>query len=434
MSELSLIENPELSYAAAEQGPLDNRLIHGDNLDALKVLASEFTGKVKCIYIDPPYNTGNSFTHYNDGVEHFSWLASMRARLEFLRGLLTVNGTLWVSIDDNEVHYLKALTDEVFGRVNFIASVVWQKVLAVKNSARHFSVDHEYVLIYARDAQVWRPNPMPGSAKQHAAYRNPDSDPRGPWQSVSFSARNPYSRGTYAVQCPGGRVINGPPQGRYWRTSEEKLWELHGVGEVWWGKDLNGVPRRKLYLADRGTLTKPPQTLWFFDDVGHTQEAKKELLAHSAEARRVFMTPKPERLIHRVLSIATSPGDLVLDGFAGSGTTGAVAHKMGRRWIMIEKGDHCRTHIVPRLRAVVDGTDQGGVSKALGWKGGGGFRYFEVTPTEDVEDTVPPVTRSKPMDPMIDTGTDVDSFLESYPGFFDEAAPMRKGGCRKGRG
>lgn len=200
---------------------------------------------------------------------------------------------------------------------------------------------------------------------------------------------------------------------------------MHRLGEVWWGRDLNGVPRRKLYLADRGTLQKPPQTLWFFDEVGHTQEAKKELLAHSAKATQVFMTPKPERLLQRILDIATGPGDLVLDSFAGSGTTGAVAHKMGRRWIMIEKGDHCRTHIVPRLKAVVDGSDQGGVSKVLGWKGGGDFRYFELRPA-----SIPPVRASpvpKLMKPL-PAGLDEDAFLQLRPdlGEVDELVERRR--------
>jgi adenine-specific DNA-methyltransferase len=303
----------------------------------------------------------------------------MRDRLEAIRRLLAPNGSLWITIDDNEAHYLKVVCDEVFGRRNFIASAVWQKAMSVKNSTRHFSIDHDYVLVYASDAERWLPNKVGGSDKQRAAYKNPDNDPLGPWQSISLSARNPYSKGLYSVRTPGGRFIEGPPPGSYWRVAEEKLWELHSRNEVWWGKDLNGMPRRKMYLKDQGELTKAPQTIWFFEDVGHTQDAKKEALAFNSTD--VFATPKPERLMDRVIQIATDPGDLVLDSFAGSGTTGAVAHKMGRRWIMVELGEHCHTHIVPRLRKVIDGQDPGGVTEATAWQGGGGFRYYELAPT-----------------------------------------------------
>lgn len=378
-----LLEDPAKSYHAkhrvGESDLFDNRLIFGDNLLALKALEQEFAGKVKCVFIDPPYNTGSAFTHYDDGLEHSIWLGLMRDRLELIRRLLSADGSLWITIDDNEAHYLKVLCDEVFGRRNFIASAVWQKVLSVKNSARHFSVDHDYILVYALEADKWVPNRVPASDKQRAAYKNPDSDPRGPWQSVSLSARNYYSKGTYAIATPGGRVVEGPPAGRYWSISEESLRELSRENRIWWGKDGDGVPRRKVFLSEQGELTKVPQTLWFFDDVGHTQDAKKEAIAFNAES--VFPTPKPERLMQRVLEIASNVGDLVLDSFAGSGTTGAVAHKMGRRWIMVELGEHCHTHIIPRLKAVIDGDDHGGVSESNGWRGGGGFRYYRLAPS-----------------------------------------------------
>lgn len=376
-----LLEDEELSYAkrVSEDDSFGNLLIHGDNLLALKALEQEFAGKVKCVFIDPPYNTGVAFKQYDDGLEHSLWLSLMRDRLELLESLLSADGSIWISIDDNEAHYLKVLCDEVFGRANFIASVVWQKVLSVKNSARHLSVDHDYILVYAKDAEQWRPNPVPGSEKQQGAYKNPDNDPKGSWQSISLSARNFYSKGTYAIRCPGGRLIEGPPPGSYWRVSEDKFWELDRNGEVWWGKDRNGMPRRKMYLADQGELTKTPQTLWFFQEVGHTQDAKKEAIALNAQD--VFGTPKPERLMKRIVEIASSPGDLVLDSFLGSGTTAAVAHKMGRRWIGIELGDHAITHCVPRLKKVVAGEDPGGITEAVEWKGGGGFRFYELAPS-----------------------------------------------------
>lgn len=378
-----LLENPEKSHYAhhriSDTDIFDNRLISGDNLLALRALEQEFAGKVKCIFIDPPYNTGNAFAHYDDGVEHSIWLSLMRDRLEIIHRLLSDDGSLWITIDDNEAHYLKILCDEIFGRKNYITSAIWQKALSVKNSTRNFSIDHDYILIYATNAENWTPNQIAAGDKQRAAYKNPDSDPKGLWQSISLSARNFYSKGTYKIQCPGGRLIPGPPPGSYWRVAEEKFWDLDRSNEIWWGKDGNGMPRRKMYLEDQGDLTKAPQTIWFFGDVGHTQDAKKEAIALNSDD--VFGTPKPERLMQRIIDIATNEGDLVLDSFAGSGTTGAVAHKMGRRWIMVELGKHCQTHIIPRLVKVVDGADLGGVTEAVGWEGGGGFRFFRLAPS-----------------------------------------------------
>jgi adenine-specific DNA-methyltransferase len=379
-----LLEDPVRSYHAKQRvmdnDLFDNRLIKGDNLLALKALETEFAGKVKCVFIDPPYNTGSAFAHYDDGLEHSIWLGLMRDRLEIIRRLLAENGSLWITIDDNEAHYLKVLCDEVFGRVNFIANVIWQKNFAPKSSARHLSVSHDHLLVFAKNATVWERNLQPRSGTQDDRYKNPDGDPRGVWISDQLTARNPYSKGLYAVKCPSGRVIEGPPKGRFWAVSEERFWELNADNRIWWGKDGDNMPRLKRFLSDvqDGVV---PQTIWTHDDVGHTQEAKKELLAHATDVDEVFMTPKPERLLKRVLEIGTGVGDLVLDSFAGSGTTGAVAHKMGRRWIMVELGKHCDTHIVPRMRKVIDGHDPGGVTTGTGWKGGGGFRYYELAPT-----------------------------------------------------
>jgi adenine-specific DNA-methyltransferase len=384
-----LLEDPAKSYHAphrvSENDIFDNRLIFGDNLLALKALEQEFTGKVKCIFIDPPYNTGSAFEHYDDGLEHSLWLSLMRDRLELLRALLRNDGSIWITLDDNEAHYMKVLCDEIFGRKNFIATVIWQKAMSVKNSTRHFSVDHDYILVYGANIDLWSPNQVPASTKQQNAYKNPDDDPKGNWQSISLSARNYYSKGTYSITTPGGRVIEGPPPGSYWRVSEEKFWQLDHDGEIWWGKDKNGMPRRKMYLADQGELTKAPQTIWPFEEVGHTQDAKKEAIVFNSV--NVFATPKPEYLMKRLIGIASNPGDLILDSFAGSGTTGAVAHKMGRRWIMVELGEHCHTHIIPRIKKVIDGQDPGGVTEACNWKGGGGFRYYSLAPSLLKEDT-----------------------------------------------
>jgi adenine-specific DNA-methyltransferase len=362
---------PELSSGdpAAE-----NMLIHGDNLHALKALLLFYAGRVKCIYIDPPYNTRSAFTHYDDNLEHSQWLAMIYPRLELLRDLLAEDGSIWVSIDDNEGHYLKVVMDEVFGRGNFVTTVIWRKNYAPKSSARHFSEDHDYILVYAKNGATWTPNPMPRTDKQDKAYKNPDNDPRGDWRPNNLAARNFYSKGTYSITCPSGRIIAGPPPGSYWRVSEEKLRELDREGRVWWGNSGNNVPAPKIYISEvkQGIV---PQTLWSYEEVGHTQEAKKEIVVLFGQD--VFGTPKPERLIQRVFQIATNPGDLVLDSFLGSGTTAAVAHKMGRRYIGIELGEHAVTHCVPRLRKVIEG-EQGGISQAVGWQGGGGFRFYRL--------------------------------------------------------
>lgn len=352
----------------------DNWLIQGDNLEALKALLPFFAGRVKCIYIDPPYNTRSAFEHYDDNLEHSQWLSLIYPRLELLRDLLAEDGSIWVSIDDNEAHYLKVVMDEVFGRGNFVTTVIWRKNYSPKSSARHFSEDHDYIVVYAKNGERWMPNPMPRSEKQDKAYKNPDADPRGVWKTSDLSARNPYSLGIYAVLCPSGRVIDGPPKGRYWSIAKKKLEELDGENRIWWGKDGNSTPQLKRFLTDvkQGVV---PQTWWHYDEVGHTQDAKKEIVALFGDD--VFGTPKPERLIERILHIASNPGDLVLDSFLGSGTTAAVAHKMGCRWIGIEMGEHAQTHCLPRLQKVLAG-EQGGISAAVNWAGGGGFRFLQL--------------------------------------------------------
>ncbi|RDI59182.1 site-specific DNA-methyltransferase [Microvirga subterranea] len=368
-----LQEEPSLSYGDPD---FPNMLIQGDNLEALKALLPFYAGQVKCIYIDPPYNTRSAFQHYDDNLEHTQWLAMMWPRLELLRDLLAEDGSIWVSIDDNEAHYLKVVMDEVFGRKNFVANVVWRKNYAPKSSAKYFSEDHDHILVYAKVLRLWSPNPMPRRDGQDDIYKNPDHDPRGRWRPDNLSARNPYSLGTYSITTPGGRTIGGPPAGRYWAVSKEKLQALDQDGRIWWGKDGNNVPALKRFLSEvkQGRV---PQTFWDYEEVGHTQDAKKENVELFGSA--VFGTPKPERLIERILHIATNPGDLVLDSFLGSGTTAAVAHKVGRRYIGIEMGDHAVTHCAPRLNKVIEG-EQGGISASVGWQGGGGFRFYKLGP------------------------------------------------------
>ena len=367
-----LLEVDDAHSAGNAETP--NMLIQGDNLEALKALLPYYAGRVKCIFIDPPYNTRSAFEHYDDNLEHSQWLAMMFPRLQLLRDLLAEDGSLWMSIDDNEGHYLKVVTDEIFGRKNFVANVVWQKIFSPKNTAKHFSDDHDHILVYAKNGENWRPNELPRSDKMNANYRNPDSDPRGPWTSGDVSARNFYGAGTYPITCPSGRVIPGPPNGMYWRVSKEKFAEMDADNRIWWGAEGNNTPRIKRFLSEvkQGVV---PQTMWMNSEVGNTQEAKKEVVAIFGADN--FMTPKPERLLNRVIHIATNPGDLVLDSFLGSGTTAAVAHKLGRQYIGIEMGDQALTHCAPRLKKVIEG-EQGGISEAVDWKGGGGFRFYKL--------------------------------------------------------
>jgi adenine-specific DNA-methyltransferase len=350
----------------------DNWLIRGDNLEALKALLPFFAGRVKCIYIDPPYNTRSAFEHYDDNLEHSQWLSMIYPRLELLRELLAEDGSIWVSIDDNEAHYLKVVMDEVFGRGNFVTNVIWEKADSPRNSARQFSSDHDHILIYAKN-EDWVPNKLDRTEEANSIYTNPDNDERGPWLPGDPYANKPYSKGLYSIVGPSGRTFS-PPPGRYWRISESKLRELDSDGRIWWGPKGEARPSIKRYLSEVSNLV--PRTLWKKDDVGSNRTSKNEMRGLFPEEAS-FGTPKPERLIERVLNIATNPGDLVLDSFLGSGTTAAVAHKMGRRWIGIEMGEHAQTHCLPRLEKVVAG-EAGGISATVNWSGGGGFRFFQL--------------------------------------------------------
>jgi adenine-specific DNA-methyltransferase len=387
-----LLEDREVSYHAAqrvsENDIFDNRLIFGDNLLALKALEQEFAGQVKCIYIDPPYNTGSAFAEYEDGLEHSLWLRMMRDRIEILRRLLSAEGSIWIHLDDNEAHYCKVILDELFGRECFVANIVWQKTYAVRSNAEFFSTSHEHVLVYCKQRQHFQPNKLGRSESQRGRYSNPDRDPRGPWQSVTMTisliggargrqfARTGESTNIFEVTSPSGRRILPPPN-RCWSRNPSGFETLNRDGRIYWGANGDGVPRLKHFLSEseEGVL---PTTLWAGgEEFGFNQHAVREVRALGLN----FPTPKPELLIKRVLEIASNPGDLVLDSFAGSGTTGAVAHKMGRQWIMIEMGEHARTHIVPRLQKVVAGNDPGGVTDATGWEGGGGFRFYDLAPS-----------------------------------------------------
>ena len=390
-----LLEDPEKSYHAkvrSESAAFDNRLIFGDNLLALKALEQEFAGKVKCVFIDPPYNTGSAFAHYDDGLEHSIWLGLMRDRLEIIKRLLSEDGSLWITIDDNEAHYLKVLCDEIFGRGNFVSNAIWQKKSSPQANSVWLSDNHDHILVYAKHKEFWRPNLL--IMESSRVYKNPDNDPRGAWRSADFTisltggqrgaqyAKTGYSPNIYELTTPSGRRLM-PAKGRCWGATPERLQELIKDNRLWFGKDGNNVPTLKKFESEDSNLIGA-KTVWLREEVGDNTQAKREVMVFNGED--VFSTPKPEKLLQRIIHLATNPGDLVLDSFAGSGTTGAVAHKMGRRWIMVELGEHCHTHIIPRLQKVIDGEDQGGISKAVNWQGGGGFRYFRLAPTLIVND------------------------------------------------
>jgi adenine-specific DNA-methyltransferase len=380
-----LLEDPEKSYHAPHRvtgnDTFDNRLIFGDNLLALKALEQEFTGKVKCVFIDPPYNTGSAFTHYNDGVEHSIWLSLMRDRLEIIRNLLSDDGSLWITIDDNEAHYLKVLCDEVFGRASFVSTFAWEKDKGRRNDT-DISSAHDHILLFVKNRELWRKirNPLPRTDAQKARYRNPDNDPRGAWlQGDNGTAKSGSESARFPITLPSGRVVI-PPSGNYWRFSVANFEQARTEGRVYFGANGDGLPVIKRYITEvqDGVV---PRTWWTAEEAGTNQSAKRDHLRKLLPEIEPFATPKPEELVKLILHISTNPGDLVLDSFAGSGTTGAVALKMGRRWIMVELGEHCHTHIIPRLHKVIDGSDQGGISKVMEWKGGGGFRYYKLAPS-----------------------------------------------------
>lgn len=379
-----LLEDTEKSFHApyriTEHDIFDNRLIFGDNLLALKALEQEFTGKVKCIFIDPPYNTGSAFEHYDDGVEHSIWLGLMRDRLEILRNLLAEDGSIWITIDDNEAHYLKVMCDELFGRKNFVANVVWQKRTSPDNRLR-LGDAHDNIIVYFKNKENGKNsiNQLSINESRVDDFKNLDNDPRGPWASTDFTGMTGHATASqfYTIQSPSGKEYP-PPPGRCWAISEDKFKELICDNRVWFGKNGSSRPRLKRFLNEMSGQNS--WTWWPNSEVGHNQEAKKEIVSLFG-AHNSFDTPKPERLLKRILEIATNPSDLILDSFAGSGTTGAVAQKMGRRWIMIELGEHCHTHIIPRLQKVINNEDPGGITKTVNWQGGGGFRYYKLAPS-----------------------------------------------------
>ena len=379
----------------------DNLIVEGDNLAALKALLPTYHGKVKCIYIDPPYNTGNEGWAYNDKVNspmmrdwlgkvvdredltrHDKWCCMMLPRLKLLRELLRDDGAIFVSIDDNEVHRLRCLMDEVFGEENFVATVIWEKVYSPKSSAKYLSENHDFIVLYARDKEHFQPGLLPRTEAADARYHNPDGDPRGPWKPGGLDARNPYSKGLYPIECPGGRVIPGPPPGSYWRYSTEKFLKLDEDNRIWWGEDRNQVPAVKRFLSEvRPGLV--PETIWTYKEVSHTQAAKKTLLEIFPDDFPQFTTTKPVDLLRRIVYLSTDKDSIVLDSFAGSGTT---AHAVlaqnkedggNRRFVLIECEDYVESITAERVRRVVKGV---GAAKDRALKAGlgGTFSYFKL--------------------------------------------------------
>ncbi len=368
----------DLGYGASDQG---NLLIHGDNLAALDLIATTHAGKIRCAYLDPPYRNGERYIHYVDDQCHEEWLQQITERISRVADFLSEDGSLWVSIDDTEVHYLKCAIDSIFGRENFVTTVIWQQ-RTTRENRRVFSNNHEYVLVYAKNYKKFcdARHELPLTAEVQNRYKNPDSDLRGPWQSVSANvqAGHAVSSQFYNVIAPNGRK-HAPPNGRCWAFNELRMKREIAEGNIWFGKSGDGVPRLKKFLTEnKKGLT--PETLWTAKEVGTNDHAKKHLHC-MFPGQPLFDTPKPEALIAQILAISTRPGDLVLDPYLGSGTTAAVAMKTGRRFVGIEAGDHAATITVERLRQVVDG-EAGAISKDYNWKGGSGFEFQRVIRTE----------------------------------------------------
>ena len=391
-----MLEDAEKSYYAkqrvTENDIFDNRLIFGDNLLALKALEQEFSGKVKCVFIDPPYNTGSAFTHYDDGLEHSIWLGLMRDRLEIIRRLLANDGSLWITIDDNECHYLKVLCDEVFGRGNFVSTVIWEKSDSPKMDSRYFSSRHDFILIYAKAVESLKLSRLRDDTQEaFKHYNKTEKDGRRyytkPLRAMGSGEDTREARPTlfFPINAPDGTQIYPKRQdgvdGR-WRWSQDRV--TRDADKLEWVNSKNGWSLYYKIYADE-TKERPPETIWPHSEVGSNRTSKAEVKALINQLGQ-FDTPKPEALIARIIELTTVPGEIILDSFAGSGTTGAVAHKMGRRWIMIELGEHCHTHIIPRLKKVIDSEDPGGISKAVNWQGGGGFRYYKLAPSLIVND------------------------------------------------
>ena len=386
-----LVEDKTKSYGDSKT---ENILIHGDNLLALKALEKEYAGKIKCVYIDPPYNTGSAFEHYDDNVKHSTWLSLMYCRLQILKSLLKDDGTIWISIDADESHYLKVICDEVFGRSNFIDEIVWQRSYSPINLKKTLSRAHDTILVYAKDLSPnFELNKLPRTEEANARYKNPDNDYRGRWKSSDMSVGPAVKENIYEIITPSGRKVL-PPDGRSWVLSKARFEEFVADNRIWFGPKGDSVPSVKRFLSDvKDGMTS--MTWWNRDEVGDNQEAKKEIKALGL-SDKPFDTPKSERLLQRILTIATNEGDFVLDSFLGSGTTIAVAHKMKRKWIGIELMDTAYTYCKPRMDLIINGKEPGGITKSTNWESGGGYKFFELAEPLLVKNPIIPVMEVNP--------------------------------------
>ena len=351
----------------------DNLIIRGNNLLALHSLQKRFAGKVKLIYIDPPYNTGNDSFKYNDNFNHSSWLTFMKSRLRIAKELLSRDGSLWINIDDNESHYLKILCDEIFGRENFLINFIWQKKYSPSNDAKWFSDNHDHILVFAKNKELFKPNLLPRTDEMNNRYSNPDNDKRGDWKPGGFSVKTYTKDYDYPIKIPSGKIVN-PPKGSCWQTSEANYKKMLADKRIWFGANGAAKPQIKQFLSEvqQGVVAK---SIWLYDEVGHNQISRSEIIKLFGEY--VFTTPKPEKLIKRIIELSTKGDDIVLDFFLGSGTTTAVAHKIKRRYIGIDQMDYIENVIVERMKKVING-EQGGISKSVNWQGGGDFIYCEL--------------------------------------------------------
>jgi adenine-specific DNA-methyltransferase len=382
VAEVRLLHDVTTVGEVGKKRAADNLLIRGDALNALTSLAklpefaTEYLGKVKLVYIDPPFNTQQSFLQYDDALEHSVWLTMIRDRLLQIRDLLAPDGTVWLHLDDAEMHRARSVLDEVFGTDYFVGTIIWQKADTVRNDARRFSVSHDYLLVYG--APSWTANRLPRTGEMDQVYKNPDNDPRGPWLAGTLISPSYRASGDFVVETPGGKV-HPPPKDTSWRVPRETFDQLLADNRIWFGKHGTATPQRKLFLEE--AKERVVDTIWDVKEVGGNRQSKAEIKKLFPEVEP-FATPKPERLLGRILHIASEPGDIVLDCFLGSGTTAAVAQKMGRRWVGVEYSpETIETFALPRIRRVVDGDDPGGVSETAGWSGGGGFRVLDVSPS-----------------------------------------------------
>ena len=416
-------------YSAKDISDAENLVVKGNNLLALASLLKRYEGRIKCICIDPPYNTNNSGFGYNDSFNHSAWLTFMRTRLEMSYRLLSKYGTIFVFCDDNEQAYLKVLMDDVFGRERYIQTVIWRNCDNSNNDAKQFSQDHNYILVYSRN-EGWESYKLDRTEEQSKHYKNPDNDPRGAWfDGNPVNSPNPRSNLRYTITAPNGNVINPPANG--WRWNREELARRMSTGEIRFNEAGTGIIRRT-YLNEQKGL--PPSTLWDIceeplwvdiEETGHTRQAKYEQkkLYPGVTTSDLFKTPKPERVIKKIIDISTEEGDIVLDFFGGSGTSAAVAHKMKRQYILCEQMDYIHTFTVPRLEKVIAG-ENGGISREVNWEGGGSFVYCELAKlNQNFVDEIEAATKAAELKDIYDRI--IKSGFISYkvdPAVIDEAA------------